>query len=248
MPNHSDRFVKCTDCKLRKLPIFRPFTDGELVYVEDFKAQHTYVPAGRDIVLPGATDTQLFTLFSGWAFRYKIMSDGRRQILNFLLPGDFIGLQSSVFEAMDHGVETLSDVELCVFPRAKLFELFQNWPALAFDVTWLASHEESLVDEQLTSVGQRSALERVSYLLIHLFRRKELLRETRDKSCDFPLTQQHLADSLGLSLVHANRTIRKLVTRKLITLARRRLTIHDPDELARIADYRDTTPVVRPII
>ena len=82
--------------------------------------------------------------------------DGRRQILNFALPGDFIGLQASIFDSIGNSVEALSDVVLCVFPREKLWDLYTRYPTLAFDVTWLAAREEQILDEHLLSVGRRT--------------------------------------------------------------------------------------------
>src|SRR5665213_1976624 len=81
----------------------------------------------------------------GCAFRYKTLPDGRRQILNYALPSDLIGLQGAVNDEMQHSVEALTDVTLCVFPREKLWDLYKDYPALAFDITWLAAREEQML-------------------------------------------------------------------------------------------------------
>jgi CRP-like cAMP-binding protein len=115
---------------------------------------------------------KLYTLYSGWAFRYKTLSDGRRQILNFLLPGDLIGLQQEFSEgAAMHGIEALTAIRLCVFPREGLELLFRRYPHLGYDITWLAAREEGMVDDNLLSAGRRTAAERVAMLLMHLFQR-----------------------------------------------------------------------------
>src|SRR5690606_24949953 len=127
--------------------------------------------------------------------------DGRRQILNYLLPGDLIGLQGSVIGEMEHSVEALSPATLCVFQRDDLPTLFRTHPGLAFDVTWLASREERMPDENLRSLGRRTALERAAYLVAFVYQRARVVGMGRNGRLAIPITQQHVADTLGLSIV-----------------------------------------------
>jgi CRP-like cAMP-binding protein len=240
--------VPCARCPLRRLPAFRTFNEPELAFVQAFKAGELTVTAGHDILLAGHNNAQVFTLLRGWAFRYILMPDGGRQILNFVLPGDFLGLQTSVFDVMEHSVEALTDVQLCLFPRKELWSLYRDQPGLAFDVTWLAAHEESLVDDNLASVGRRNALGRIAFLLLHLFRRLEGLAQVAGDACAFPLTQQHIADATGLSLVHTNKTLRKLVRGKLVELGGGRLRLLGRDGLERLAGDPGREPRPRPFI
>ena len=242
------RPVTCQECPLRVQPAFRPFAEPELSFVSGFKAGELIVQAGHDVLLVGTNSAHLFTLFSGWAFRYHLLPDGQRQILNFLLPGDFLGLQSSVFDTMEHSVQALTKVQLCLFARTRLWELYRDCPSLAFDTTWLAAHEESMVDENLASVGQRPARARIAFLFLHLVRRLEGLGLVVKDACDFPLTQQHIADATGLSLVHTNKTLRRLVTMGLLELANGRLVIRDRAGLERTALYEPHEPRPRPIL
>ena len=94
---------------------------------------------------PEVSVALLSTLLAGWAFRFKTVPDGRRQILNFLLPGDFIGLQQEFADGSGHGVEALTDTALCVFPRDGLWDLFRQFPSLGYDLTWLAAREEGML-------------------------------------------------------------------------------------------------------
>ena len=105
----------------------------ELGAINDAKRDHIVLPAGAEIIRPGDESPELYTLYSGWAFRYKTLPDGRRQILNFLLPGDLLGLQAAMFEAAQYGIEALTEVELCMLPRRKVWALFSDMPGLAFD-------------------------------------------------------------------------------------------------------------------
>lgn len=239
--------VACEQCPLRENAAFRPFTKKEFEFVKGFKSGELVAEAGTVIFLEGNNSAHLYTILSGWVFRYKMLEDGRRQILNFGLPGDFIGLQTSIFGTMDHSVEALTDVILCVFPREKMWNLFNNFPELAFDLTWLAAREEQMLDEALLSVGRRSAVERVSAVLLHLYYRIEQLGMTAGQRFDLPFTQQQLADAMGLSHVHTNKTIKKLTDRNLIEWRPPQLKILDLGRLSQLAQHDGTKLATRPL-
>ena len=240
----------CQECPLRALPLFTVHSDTEIAFIQSVKRDEIVVPAGHDLILEGQSDAPLYTLRSGWAFRYKTLTDGRRQILNFLLPGDFIGVQQKMGDSAAHGVQILTDALLCVFRRDTLWQLHRSEPGLGFSITWLTAHEESLVDDTLLSVGRRSAEERIASMLILLFKRAAaLLPHGGANGVPFPLTQQHIADGLGLSRVHANKTLRKLEARGLHRIQDGRLYLLDAKALARLADlYGDGKPAPRPLI
>ena len=154
--------VECRDCPLRTLNLFLTHSSEELQLVQSLKRGHVRVGADQTLIHEGQTDAPLYTLYSGWAFRYKTLCDGRRQILSFLMAGDFIGVQQKMGDAAAHGVDTLTDASLCVFQRDALWELHRRSPTMGFNITWLTAHEESLVDDTLLSVGRRSAEVRIA--------------------------------------------------------------------------------------
>ena len=245
--------IPCIDCSLRALPLFLRHTQEELALVQFLKRREIALHAGETVIHEGQSNTRLFTLREGWAYRFKTLSDGRRQILNFLLAGDFIGVQQKMSDAAAHGVVTLTEARLCVFDRDALWELHRGQPSMGFNVTWLTAHEESLVDDNLLSIGQRSAEERVATALILLYKRAAALRGHDDVDetggVRFPVTQQHLADALGLSLAYTNKTLRKLERRGLFRIADGRLALLDTKALARLADlYGDGRPPPRPLV
>ena len=244
--------ITCVDCPLRKLPLFTPHSGEELALIESLKKEQILVAADATVIHEGQNDAPLYTLLSGWAFRFKTLSDGRRQILNFLLPGDFIGVQQKMGDVTAHGVQAITNVALCVFRRDALWALHRSAPSLGFSVTWLTAHEESIVDDNLLSVGRRSAEERIATLLILLFKRAAALLPEIDVAkhgVPFPLTQQHIADGLGLSLVHTNKTLRKLEARGLHRIEGGQLRLLDVKALTRLADlYGDGRPAQRPLI
>ncbi|MBX3579677.1 MAG: Crp/Fnr family transcriptional regulator [Rhizobiaceae bacterium] len=210
------RQYPCEQCPLRALPAFRDFEKQELGFVSRFKKGELGVEKGASVLVEGSHSAHLYTVLSGWAFRYKLLADGRRQILNYVMPGDLIGLQASVMGEMQHSVEALSPMLLCVFERDELPLLYRQQPKLAYDITWLAAREEQMLDENLLSVGRRTALERAAYLISFISMRAKNVGLNGTKPVEIPITQQHIADTLGLSLVHTNKTLKRLTERRMI--------------------------------
>jgi CRP-like cAMP-binding protein len=245
VPLASARKVPCEKCPLRAREVLRDFTAKEIEFVSAFKSGELHVEAGTHILLQSTNSAHLYTILSGWAFRYKTLPDGRRQILNYALPADLLGLQGSINDEMQHSVEALTDMMLCVFPREKLWSLYTDFPTLAFDVTWLAAREEQILDEHLLAVGRRSAIERLAYLLLTLFQRAEDVGLTKHNSIQFPFTQQHVADTLGMSLVHTNKTLKRLLATKAARWKDRVFEILDRDTLMQIANYEAPKQLAR---
>ncbi len=238
----------CTLCPLRRQRGFKPIDHAALAVLDELKVGEAVVPAGGAILSEGETSCRLYTVLSGWAFRHKSLPDGRRQIMNILLPGDLVGLQGELMAAPVHGVEAITEVRLCAFARSSLWDIFRAHPELGYDLTWLAAHEERLLDEALLSVGRRNAIERIAMVLVHLYRRAAAVGLAQDGTVPFPLTQTHLADLMGLSPVHVNRTIQALRKRQLIRLHDGRLAIGDLAALRRVADYWERPAAERPLL
>ncbi|MHA3977588.1 Crp/Fnr family transcriptional regulator [Halovulum sp. GXIMD14794] len=207
----------CTNCPLRKLEVFDDLTPDELVFMRRFKAGELKIERGTPILLEGSNSPQLYTTLKGFGLRYKLLADGGRQVVNFVLPGDFIGLQAGVMGEMQHSVEASTQMVLCVFDRSDIWSLFKQQPGRAFDLTWLAAIEEHFLGDALTSVGRMSAAQRICWGLLRLFKRCEALGLTREDACPFPYKQQDLADALGLSLVHTNKTLMALREKQILS-------------------------------
>src|SRR5215831_2184810 len=241
-------FTPCDQCPLRRRPSLREFSAEELAFVKSFKVDELRVETGASFLHQGTRSEYLYTVLDGWAFRYKMLDDGRRQILNYALPADMLGLQGALMHEMEHSVEALTPLVLCVFPRAKLWDLYSRLPTLAFDITWLAAREEQLIDEHLVSLGRRTALERAAYLLLHLFVRAEESGLVNGGFIQFPFTQQHLADALGMSLVHTNKTLKRLFITKAVRWKDRVFEMPDRAALANIAGSEVPQHRPRPFI
>ena len=244
----TNRQVKCANCPFGENETFRKLGDDQLKYVQDFKIGELKAESGGTLFLEGTHGAHIYTVLEGWAFRYKMLEDGRRQILNFALPGDLIGLQGAILDEMEHSVEALTDMVLCVFSRDRLWEVFERYPGLSFDLTWLASREECILDGHLLSVGRRSGLERTAYLLLHLYLRAKASASNEPRKVPFPFTQQHLSDALGMSTVHTNRMIRRLTDRGLISWKDGKFEVLDRDALEEIAGTDPNAQIQRPYI
>lgn len=229
--------VRCVNCPLQQLSYFRRFSADELEFLTTFKTGELTADAGATIIVEGAHSAHLYTVLSGSAYRYKLLEDGRRQIMNFVFPGDIIGLQGSVMGEMQHSVEVLSPIRLCVFERNKLMHLYETHSSLAFDLTWLAAREEQILDENLLNIGRRNALERAAYLIVNLFLRAKAVGLVKGNRLNVPITQLHLADTLGLSVVHTNRTLKRLADRKLVQWRDRGCEVLDVERLLQIAQW-----------
>lgn len=244
----STRRYPCEECPLRPLPVFREFEKQELAFITKFKKGELAVDKGATVLVEGSHSAHLYTVLSGWGFRYKLLPDGRRQILNYCMPGDLIGLQGSLMGEMQHSIEALSPMLLCVFEKEQLNTLYRNHPGLAFDITWLASREEQMLDENLLSVGRRTAIERAAYLIAFICSRAKSVGLNGRKPVQIPITQQHIADTLGLSLVHTNKTIRKLMDRKLLLWRDGGCEVIDADALQALARWQGLSEGRRPLV
>ena len=240
--------ISCQKCPLRKQPLFVPFTDEDIAFMERFKTGELTVAAGTTILMEGSNSPQLYTVFSGLGVRYKTLENGQRQVINFLFPGDFAGLQAGVMGEMKHTVEATTEMMLCVFRREDLWLLFRSQPSRAYDLTWLAAVEEHFLGETIASIGQRSGIQRMAWALLRVYQRLRSVGLGRDGSVPLPFRQQDLADALGLSLVHTNKVLARLRESQLLSWRDGRLSITDTEALAKLAVTEAERPEPRPLL
>ncbi len=224
----------------RKLGAFVALSEAELSVLEGLhKRRRTFV-AGRDLVHQGQSDQAAYILISGWACSYKLLEDGQRQIVDFQIPGDFLGLRSVVLHLSDHSVEPVTDIEVTEVHVSDLMKTFSDTPRLATAVFWAASRDEAMVVEHLINIGRREAEVRVAHFLLELGARLTLVGLGRKAGYACPLTQYLMADALGLSSVHVNRVLRKLREAGMVTFRDGFVTFDDYDRLADFADFEMT--------
>ncbi|MCI5111441.1 MAG: Crp/Fnr family transcriptional regulator [Marivita sp.] len=220
----------------------------EVQFMSRFKTGEFVAQPGTEILAEGASSSHLYTALEGMGLRYKTLEDGSRQVVGFVLPGDFIGLQSGVMGEMKHSVEATTRMTMCVFNRSDLWELFRNQPRRAFDLTHVAATEEFLLGEMLAVVGQMDGMAKIAWVLNRFFRRLTALGLNENDQVPLPYRQQDIADSMGLSLVHTNKTLAKLRGKGVATWANDVLTVHRPDQLADLGYSTGLGAARRPLI
>jgi CRP-like cAMP-binding protein len=189
------------------------------------------VPARRDLIREGETPRFAYLVQSGWGCRYKALPDGRRQIVDFLVPGDLFDADVHILAQMDHAVGAVTAMRAVEIAPSDLDQVRVAHQKVAQALRMDEFVKISIQREWTLNVGQRTAYERLSHLLCEMFLRMEVVGLANEKSCEFPLTQLDLADATGLTAVHVNRTLQELRKDGLIELHSRALTIPDFDAL-----------------
>lgn len=204
--------------------------------IEEIASQYRTIPAGTDIYSEGEASDDLYMVVEGWVFQHQILEDGRRQILDFALPGSLLGFQPDRGAEMTHAAEALTRATVAVIPRDRLGEFLSRDPELGLRVISAAAGALNTAYESLTDVGRRTAREAVAHLLLRLFSRICAAGpQVAGTAISFPLTQEHIGDALGLTAVHVCRTLRCLREKGVVQLTNGKLSVLDPGALAEIA-------------
>lgn len=230
--NRNLKHCAITPLLLRKLAVFAEITDKQFEHLQGIEHAHGRLPPGSDIIRTGQPYDTIKLLNDGWAVRYLVRGNGRRQIANFILPGDFMCLNATVMEYSDYDITTVTPVSYSEFRVEDIVRLIESQPILCASIFWCTAREEAMLLEHLVSLGRRTAYERVAHLLLELWRRLYLLGLADEETFDMPLTQELIADCLGLTSVHVNRMMRAMQAQNLITCQYR------PVQRCRITDMR----------
>ena len=222
---------------LAKLSHLTPLSDEDGRILDALCLNEERFAANIDIVHEGDVPRSAFVLTHGMAFRYRLMPDGKRQILTFMIPGDIFGLHAFLLKAMDHSIGTLVPTRVAMISRDTVFDLFDNHPRIGAALWWSALQEEAINRERIVALGRRSSRGRVAYLLCELVWRQRAVGLAEDYAIRLPLTQVELADTLGLTSVHVNRILQRFRRDNLIALAHHRLTLLDVERLQTIAGF-----------
>src|SRR5262245_31165838 len=192
---------------VRKLEQLTPLSEGEKELLRAAPTRVRNVSVRQDIVSDGSRPTDISLISKGFACRYKLLGDGRRQILSFLIPGDICDLRGFLLRRMDHGVSALSPCQIAVIPHQKLFDIVEKHPRLALALWSTTMLDAAIYRQWLTNVGRLSAYARIAHLLCEVRTRLQAVGLTTDISCELPVTQTDIGDAMGLSTVHVNRTL-----------------------------------------
>lgn len=243
------RTFSCAHCPLQGRPALRELDAEQIAYMEDFKSGEVALDRGDILLGQGEPAQRLYTVIEGVLMRFRNLEDGRRQIVNFMFPGDLVGLQGAFDDPVAHSVQALLPARLCVFDQARFQSLMAQHPRLGYDVIWLAAKEEMSLEEHIVALGRRTAKERVAYLAVWLMERaRGVGLAGSDNRFDLPIRQVQIADMLGLSLVHTNRTVKALEREGIIRWLPGAIVIPDLPMACEFASYERSHDTARPFI
>jgi CRP-like cAMP-binding protein len=192
----------------------------------------------RDLVVDGLEYRKLCFIAEGFAVRYKLLRNGKRQVLNVLLPGDVVGLPGSFLERAASSVIAVSDMTIHACAFDAYVQLCYRRPKFGLALSWLAVHEAAFYAEHLTDAGRRAPTERLARFLLEIHARLAMVARASEVEFELPFSQEVLGDALGLSVPHLNRTLAQLRSEGLLTLNKRRVQFTDMKGLQLLSQFQ----------
>lgn len=237
-------------CIIRHFNHYCSLSREDKLLLDALEQSPTDIKAGSALWEEGDCADEFCTLRSGWAFSYRHLENGNRQILEVFLPGDIIGLREFAFSQRLAGVSMIEDGVVCYFPHQRVLELFRQSTILTSVLFAISSRQQALLIERLVNLARRSARQKLAHFLHEMYLRLRQTDPEGDTTFRLPLSQEQLADILGLSAVHVSRTFSALAEDDLVYRERHQVTIPDLQALAEEGDFDACylTDNVRPLL
>ena len=214
--------------------------DADVAALRAATANVRQEPRRKDLIREGDRPGPIFVMLEGWAYRYKILPDGTRQVLAFLMPGDSCDLHIGLLAEMDHSIQTVVPSVVATIERQVLDDIMARHPEVAKAMYVAQLIDEGTMRAWITSMGRRSSIQRVAHLMCELYVRAANIGLAVNDIVEFPLSQLLLADALGMTAVHLNRVLKELRVLGIMVLGRGSLTIVDARALVKIAGFDET--------
>jgi CRP-like cAMP-binding protein len=231
----------CAQCGVRKLALFQGVKPENLEWTQSHRKEQYILKPKRRLFEEGEPPRYAYTLFSGWVALYQTSPEGGRLIHQFALPGDFIGFQAKADQPIDYSAQALTEITVCAFPVKDLNNVLKELPELTHRLIDMHTQSIKLCRQHVLGIGRKSAKQRLAHLFLELYHRikvvGDLMPGTESDSIVFPLSQEDLADAMGLTSVHISRTLRELTDEGLLSLKHRRLTIFNEPALVELAHF-----------
>jgi CRP-like cAMP-binding protein len=221
------RLLQLVDLNAADLKGLDDIIDGELV-----------IRKRRDLIADGYEYRKLCFVKDGYAMRYKLLRNGKRQILNVILPGDIVGLPGSFYERAVYSVTAITDLRMNVCSLDAYAQLCYQHPQYGLALTWIAVQEATTYAEHVIDVGRRTPVERLSHFLLELHARLQAVGRAEKARFTLPFSQEVIADVLGLSVPHLNRMMQQLRAEKLIADSERVVEFLDAEAMQTLAHYQ----------
>lgn len=224
----------------RKLRSLSDIQESDLAILSEASRERRTITPGSDIISEFDEPDDVHLITSGFAFRYKLTEEGQRQIFAYLLPGDLCDLHVALLTRMDHSIGTVGPCEMVLMSRRKVMSLIEEHPRIA-RALWLCNLVDAAVlREWLLNMGRRPANKRIAHLFCEIHERMAAVDFAGPDSFDLPIPQATLADTVGLSDIHVNRSLRDLREAGLVTFRKHTVAIPDVDRLRDYAGYDAT--------
>ena len=221
---------------LAKLGTIIDLPEEDRAALDEICGEAREIGARRNVIREGDRPEYVHLVVEGWAARYKLLPDGGRQITAFLIPGDFCDLHVTILGEMDHNIATITRSRIAFIPRDRMDALTDR-PRLARALWWATLVDEAVLRAWIVNIGRRDAQEAIGHLICELHVRMRNIGLVSDRAFELPLTQEEIADALGLTAVHVNRVLQRMRADKLITLSHGSLTILDARRLEEASGF-----------
>lgn len=223
---------------IKKLNFSQQLDHKEVVGLRKLHEQTFFIKKHQDFLSQKNLYNQFIIINQGWACRYSILSNGNRQIINFYLPGDIINPYTIAVTKENHTIYSITSLYISTFNQETLHQLLSLSPKLDSLYKQMICTEEAMLAEHVVRVGRRSAYQRTIHLLLELYQRLNIIGHTHQRTFYMPLTQELLADMLGMSIVHMNRTLHKLRDEELIEIQTNKISLLNLPKLEQLAEYQ----------
>ncbi|RKQ95713.1 CRP-like cAMP-binding protein [Kushneria sinocarnis] len=235
-------------CMVRHFRHYADLGDDEIELLGTLERSPEHLTPGETLWLEGSSADELAVVSKGWAYSFYSLKDGNRLILDIYLPGDVIGLRE--FATSEHlaSVETITECTICRFPHKHLTDVFKQSSKLTRVFFAVASTQQSILVERMINLGRRDAVGRIAHFLCEMHTRLERTNDDMQGQFRLPLSQQMLADTMGLSAVHVSRVFSQLRNETLVERERHRIRIPDFERLVRFAGFNNNYLGTRSII
>ncbi|MER0238921.1 Crp/Fnr family transcriptional regulator [Fulvimarina sp. MAC8] len=224
---------------VRKLEQVVDLTDSDRRMLDEIGSSGRLITRKQDLIKEGESPKNVHLMMSGFACRYKLLPDGHRQIMAYLIPGDFCDLHIAILGQMDHSIATLGPSTVAYIPYETVLDLTENYPSITRALWWATLVDEAILREWIVGLGARPADRRVAHLLCELMVRLQSVGLVEDNSFHLPITQSEIGETLGVTIVHANRVLMQLTEMGFITRKRNQMTVCNPKALMEFAEFKD---------
>ena len=230
------------DAFIRRMKHYVELSDDDFAPLRELRSDVREIEPGRTLVHYSDVVEQLFVIEAGWALRARHLPDGRRQVINLMMAGDYFDLMSLVGARSDHTVQAATPATIRIYDGDAFLRAVQGSHRLATAFWWLTVREESVLRQQVVRIGRMNARERIANFVLELSRRQDISTGSRDDFVTLPLPQAVLADALGLSIVHVSRSLTAMRDSGLVKTSRRGVTILDRPALTDLAGFEPDQP------